>query len=180
MTLRSTVPGSYWRVAAAGTHAYASGFNTMVFDLSDPGAPVALGNLDHGSVPQSLTIGNGLLWSAEFSDGVTALPLQCVPTSLVSAASPASFALMPPQPNPFRDEATVAFSLLRASVVTISIHDVAGRLVRDWPTAHREAGAHQLRWDGRDAGGRPSGSGVYFVRLSSSDGTRTAKVTLLQ
>ena len=42
------------------------------------------------------------------------------------------------------------------------------------------AGAHTSRWDGRDDGGRPVASGVYFYRLETVDRRITRKLVVLR
>jgi len=68
-------------------------------------------------------------------------------------------------PNPFRNRATVAFTLAKPSFVRLSVYDVAGRLVTTLVDEPLLAGPHQVHWDGRDRSGRVAASGVYFYRL---------------
>ena len=71
-------------------------------------------------------------------------------------------------PNPFVEATWIAFELPAAAEVDLRVFDVAGRQVRTIePGRRREAGAYRLLWDGRDSGGRPVASGVYFARFSS-------------
>lgn len=72
-----------------------------------------------------------------------------------------------PSPNPFSSSASVAWSLPRAAVARLAVHDVAGRIVAVLEDGAFEAGAHESRWDGRDAGGGLAAPGVYFLRLTS-------------
>jgi hypothetical protein len=75
------------------------------------------------------------------------------------------------QPNPFTAGTTMSFDLPRAGAVNVSVHDAAGRLVRELSNGPRAAGRHEVEWDGRDTAGRRAASGVYFVRLEG-DGIR--------
>jgi YVTN family beta-propeller protein len=87
------------------------------------------------------------------------------------------FALRSIQPNPFRTDVEVAFTLGRAGPVDLMVYDVLGRQVR--AVARRtklDAGPQSLRWDGRDASGREAGAGVYFVRLTTERATWTRPV----
>ena len=60
----------------------------------------------------------------------------------------------------------LAFQLPAATAVELAIYDVAGRAVRRLATGERfAAGAHVLRWDGRDQDGAISSPGLYFVRV---------------
>jgi flagellar hook assembly protein FlgD len=42
------------------------------------------------------------------------------------------------------------------------------------------AGPHEVRWDGKDDGGRDAGSGTYFVRLEGGGDPVSRKVVLLR
>ena len=54
-----------------------------------------------------------------------------------------------------------------ADGLEVTLHDVAGRLVRRFDVDGLESGMHTLAWDGRDAGGRIVPPGVYFARARS-------------
>jgi hypothetical protein len=56
---------------------------------------------------------------------------------------------------------------------TLAVFDAAGRVVRVLP-----AGPFETRWDGRSGAGTAASPGVYFVRLASEDGVRTARVVV--
>ncbi|MGD8396382.1 MAG: FlgD immunoglobulin-like domain containing protein, partial [Candidatus Eiseniibacteriota bacterium] len=65
---------------------------------------------------------------------------------------------------------------------TLTIHDVAGRLVRRLgvpATGAAAGGLQELVWDGRDARGRPLAAGHYFVRTVTPAGvSAVTRVTL--
>jgi YVTN family beta-propeller protein len=87
------------------------------------------------------------------------------------------FALRAVKPNPFQSSVEVSFTLGRAGAVDLVVYDVLGREVRAVARGMRlEAGPQSLRWDGRDAGGRETGAGVYFVRLKTERATWTRTV----
>ncbi len=83
-------------------------------------------------------------------------------------------------PNPFNPTTDVRFSLARPADVRLTVHDLAGRSVRTLLDARRSAGGHSVAWDGRGEGGRPLGSGVYFLMLSAGGETETAKLSLVK
>ncbi len=69
-------------------------------------------------------------------------------------------------PNPWRADLTIRYILPAAGPVELAIFDVNGRCVRTLAEGVQEGGrVHSLLWDGRDQGGRPAGTGVYFTRL---------------
>jgi hypothetical protein len=84
-------------------------------------------------------------------------------------------------PNPFRGATELRLTLARTEPLTVTVHDVAGALVR---TLVRgvvlEAGARSIAWDGRNDAGGPVRSGVYFCRITSERGARRATMILLR
>ena len=73
----------------------------------------------------------------------------------------------------------VVFALPQAARARVSVIDVAGRQVHGLADASFAAGAHELKWDGRDDSGNASAAGVYFVRIESGKSARVARVTRL-
>jgi hypothetical protein len=90
--------------------------------------------------------------------------------------APRRIALLAPRPNPARAGVTLALELPAATTASVRVVDAQGRTVRvlaaDAPFA---AGRATLEWDGRDASGRPAGTGLYFVHLRTADGTADAR-----
>ena len=74
-------------------------------------------------------------------------------------------------PNPFsaRTLATIDVPGTQAAEVRLSVFDVQGRMVRRLLEGPLSAGRHDLAWDGRDAGGRPLASGIYYLSLERPD-----------
>ncbi|MBA4378667.1 MAG: hypothetical protein C0395_08485 [Gemmatimonas sp.] len=83
-------------------------------------------------------------------------------------------------PNPFNPRTVITFELPQAGEVVVAVHDVQGRLVRRLAAGGREAGRHELVWDGRDDRGRAVGAGVYLVRLSAPQGDAATRVVLIK
>jgi hypothetical protein len=83
-------------------------------------------------------------------------------------------------PNPFTHETVIAFESVGLDRRDLSIYDVAGRLVRDFPVTSVEGGTVTIRWDGRAADGHPVPSGVYFARLTHAAGVASKKLLLIR
>ena len=66
------------------------------------------------------------------------------------------------------------------SDVTLTIFDVAGRVVRRLIEADQPAGEYGRRWDGLDESGRPVTAGVYLCRLEAQGASRTIKLVCLK
>jgi hypothetical protein len=83
-------------------------------------------------------------------------------------------------PNPFNPATEISFTLPVHTRVTLTVYDVAGRLVRTLVDGALTAGTRRVTWDGRDAEGREVSSGVYFYTLRTPESTVTRKMTLLK
>lgn len=84
--------------------------------------------------------------------------------------APLAAVLAPNFPNPFNPKTRLGFALSQPASVRLSILDSAGRLVKVVHAGPVGAGSHDFAWDGRDAQGAPSASGVYFARLQDAAG----------
>ncbi len=69
-------------------------------------------------------------------------------------------------PNPFNPSTTIRFGVAQAGHARLAIHNVHGQLVRTLVDEVLGPGFHTVQWDGLDAAGRPSASGVYIYRLT--------------
>jgi hypothetical protein len=90
-------------------------------------------------------------------------------TTLATAASP-RYLLSQNHPNPFVAEqgaTAIGFVLGQQGPAKLRIFDATGRLVRLLVDEPLSAGPHLARWDGRNDGGSPVGSGTYFYRLEA-------------
>jgi hypothetical protein len=101
-------------------------------------------------------------------------PVATATTPVVAAA------LGQNRPNPFNPATTIEYSVTERTSVVVGIYDATGALVARLNEGVREPGTFRVRWDGRDASGKPAGSGVYFYRLEGSRETAAKKMVLLK
>ena len=85
-----------------------------------------------------------------------------------------------PSPNPFNPVTSVEFTLETGLYVSLKIYDVNGRLARTLVDRPMAQGQHRIEWDGRDQGGNPAASGVYFLHFEAGQTTQTHKMVLLK
>ena len=73
-------------------------------------------------------------------------------------------------PNPFRQSATIDYTVEHTAPVTLDVYDLLGRRVRTlFEAAQQGPGPHRAVWDGHDDSGTPVSSGTYFYRLRVGD-----------
>lgn len=100
------------------------------------------------------------------------------PTQITT--QPAVVRLDDARPNPFGAKTTISYELPQASPVQIVIYDVAGRVVRTLVDGVIPAGSHVAEWDGRDDGGRPLSSGLYFYGMKAGAYQSQKRMTMLK
>jgi hypothetical protein len=83
-------------------------------------------------------------------------------------------------PNPFNPQTNIAFALPHGSYVSLDVFDLLGRRVVRLIDEEMKAGNYTITWDGRDDRGNEASSGIYFYRLSTDQGIRQEKMTLLR
>ncbi|MBK8165359.1 MAG: hypothetical protein IPK64_05230 [bacterium] len=84
------------------------------------------------------------------------------------------------QPNPFNPRVAINFELSGERAVALTIHDVAGRRVRQLALATFSDGPHAVTWDGCDDDGRPVPAGVYICRAVSGTQVAWRRLTLVK
>jgi hypothetical protein len=84
------------------------------------------------------------------------------------------------EPNPFNPQTTIRYTMPSSGNVTLNIYDAGGRLVRSLFNGVKEAGSHNITWNGTDNNNSPVSSGIYFYRLTAGKFSETKKMTLLK
>lgn len=103
-----------------------------------------------------------------------------VPTDVASAPAARRAVLYPNVPNPYNPSTTLRFDLPAPATVDLSIYDTSGRQLRTLVHAALGAGMHTYLWDGRDAAGRHSASGIYLYRLTAAGRSQSRKMVLVR
>jgi len=73
-------------------------------------------------------------------------------------------------PNPGVTYSEIRCDLPQAGLISLAIHSLEGRLVRQIVSAPLRGGERCYHWDGRDASGRPVGPGAYLAVLTADRG----------
>lgn len=91
-------------------------------------------------------------------------------------------ALDRPAPNPARGRTRIRWHAPASEAVTVTIHDVAGRIVRTLVRSAESVSGKpsQASWDGTNDSGTPVAGGVYWVRAASRSASAARPVTVLR
>lgn len=173
---RRPVPGALVRVFAGaalvgfdfadaqgayGIDGLESGRYIVQVDLVRRGVWQELATLDAATAPQAL-----VNFSIDTGSGATAAQGTEIPSGVTLGAV---------YPNPFRDAATVRYTVGAAGRVTLRVYDALGRAVATLADEERAPGAYEV-----DINGANLPSGVYFCRLTASGTTQTRTVLLVR
>ncbi len=97
-------------------------------------------------------------------------------TNLVS-----TFQIIPNFPNPFNPETRFQVQIPQTlAQVHIAIFNANGQLVKTIFQGRLTPGLHTFKWDGLDASGKHSPSGIYFASLQSKNVKKSIKMILLR
>ncbi|TKJ37231.1 hypothetical protein CEE37_14050 [candidate division LCP-89 bacterium B3_LCP] len=78
-------------------------------------------------------------------------------------------------PNPFNPSAVISFQLQDASLVKLTVYDISGRLVTELVNGWRDAGAHEVTFNGSELA-----SGIYIYRIQAGDFSAAGKMVLMK
>ena len=97
------------------------------------------------------------------------------------AALPLANSLSQNYPNPFNPETTIRYDLSSDAIVSLTIYNIAGQVVRKLVDGESlAAGQYQAVWDGRSESGASVASGMYFYLLHAGDYVAKRKMVLLR
>jgi hypothetical protein len=113
--------------------------------------------------------GNGPFVTSWFNSG------EEFPGQPATVSAPAQFALEGAFPNPFNPTTALSYKLQATSHVRLTVWDTAGRLVSTLVDGMREAGQHQVTFDGSHLA-----SGMYFVSMQAGDFSAVQKMMLVK
>ena len=171
------------RAVAAVTAPDEAGYRSTVVDI-ETGRAATVGDTFEISVqsPNPFIGVEPLRYTVTAEDvkrGLIQLP------ELVAYEIPVETELLANYPNPFNPETWIPYRLAEDALVTLTIYDGAGRVVRTLDVGHQIAAVYENRskaiyWDGRNNVGEQVASGVYFYHLSAGDFSATRKMVILK
>ena len=83
-------------------------------------------------------------------------------------------------PNPFSGSTTIRYELSRQELVTISIYNSSGRMVRTLVWTNQEAGIYRVEWNEKNEHGWDVADGVYFCRMIAGNFSATKRMFVIR
>jgi hypothetical protein len=173
-------PNNAFRVAVWGTCAYVAAQQSLqVIDITNPQNPQIAGSATCRAVV--LAVSGTLIYCGTNDLELQVLPTQC-PSSSGVREDHGVVATIPLRalPNPSSGQTEFRFDTRNRGMVRANVYDSAGRLVRRLSSGAISAGPHYLLWDGRDDQGHQVAPGVYLARVTTPEGTRTARLVVVK
>lgn len=163
-----------------GAHLWSAGFGTVASEsrcevnATPTGAPIldvqGGADLDFGGGP----VADASYYLAKLDgDEITATP----------SIDPGLRVQMDAAPNPFASSTTIRLAASTQGTAlddvegaSLAIFDVAGHRIRSFADPDRNAGAMEVRWDGRTDAGVDVVPGVYFLRLDAPGASASSRL----
>jgi len=93
---------------------------------------------------------------------------------------PSQVQLFPNYPNPFNPSTTIDFFLVATVEVQLSIFNSAGQKIKTLVNERKNAGKHEVIWDGTNQDNVRAASGIYFCRLDAGRFIQMRKMLLVR
>ncbi len=83
-------------------------------------------------------------------------------------------------PNPFNPTTTIGYSIPVSGHVELNIYNTRGQRVKTLVNDYRDAGEHEITWNGDNDMGETVSSGVYLYRLECAGKASSGRMLLLK
>ena len=128
---------------------------------------------------------NAVLFIESNDENNSAVTLNLVGHALKNATTsvdkfdnfPTEFKLNQNYPNPFNPSTTVKYELPKDANVNLTVYNLKGQKVVTLTNENQSAGYHSVLWNGINEMGQKVSSGVYFLRMQSTDFAKTIPMT---
>ncbi|MDD2228824.1 MAG: FlgD immunoglobulin-like domain containing protein [Candidatus Cloacimonetes bacterium] len=118
-----------------------------------------------GLLPYDLA-GNHRVWDGRIDMGCYEYASQPYVSNLdPTELTPGAFFIVSTYPNPFTDQVSIRYKLLKSAQVKIQIYNLKGQVVRTLHNGTQSKGEQALAWEGCDDKGRHVASGIYLLQM---------------
>jgi streptogramin lyase len=130
--------------------------------------PVEAGGLPHAQIPdmEVKEVQDGYeLWMSCLSRGIAVLRIITTPVGIIQPPITEPALSIMNYPNPLTGRTTLNFSLMNEGLISLTIYDLNGKVVRDLVNTFCNSGTSSVDWDGGDNQGNRVSPGIYTCRL---------------
>ena len=141
-------------------------------------------NLDGSTLASADGDGTVMLWELTSSTGV-GVGVEPLGMQITTLGNIKRTALLQNYPNPFNPETWIPYQLANDALVTLSIYDQSGHIVRKLDIGRKKSGVYRDKakaayWDGRNQNGEPVTSGTYYYQLRAGDYTALRRMVIVK
>jgi spore coat protein H len=158
------------------------------FALSKNGEFIAITGEDGVTVIDSITFGEQITDTSfgrspdAGSNWIFMIPTPGAPnivTHVEDEIIPQTFSLSV-FPNPFNPSTTVQYTIPIRNEINFKIYDILGNEVWEYSAGEQNAGTYNFKWNGVNSFGIRVSSGIYLLKLSAGEFTKTIKLMLIK
>jgi len=97
-----------------------------------------------------------------------------------SNSIPTEYQLYPVYPNPFNPQTTIKFDIATTSFAKVKVYNILGKEITTLLEKELSPGSYSLSWEAKDNNGQLLPTGVYLIRFSADNYTKTIKTILMK
>jgi streptogramin lyase len=158
------------------------GTNTGSFPSSPGGVP-QWGGLPNSTIKdlevREMAGGGYELWMSCLGRGIAVLGINTNTVGMAQQTSAKSDNTVSVFPNPATDKTTISFNQDKSGFCRLSVYTLSGTKVKDIMNSPVSPGIHKAEWDLTTDAGQRVAKGIYMVKYSNSELTKTVKVMVL-
>jgi flagellar hook assembly protein FlgD len=93
---------------------------------------------------------------------------------------PSDFKIYQNYPNPFNPTTFLSFNMEREGLVSVTINDIQGRIVKTLLNGPQVPGYNTVQWNATSDSNELVSAGTYFYTVRVEGQTKSKKITLLK
>ncbi len=83
-------------------------------------------------------------------------------------------------PNPFNPSTTIKFDLSKSSQVVLEVYNYKGEKISTLINGKMEAGAYNIKWNGKDSHHNLVSAGVYYIKMKADNYSKIKRAVLIK
>jgi hypothetical protein len=156
---------------------YEASNQIRIYDLINPRNPMLLHTIYQTHTSKAMGVIGNRLVCANGSYGIEVYDLPFTLDTQEDTVPPV--AELRAWPNPFKERVEFSFEQDRAAPARVECYNIKGQKVYQQVLTDAKAGENLCSWDGRDLHGTVCAPGIYIIRVHSSRGVQSRKITKL-